>query len=473
MEEAWEQATRAINKKATIKPLAQYKSGDQVWLEATHLKLPNQGTKLNPKHYGPFKILKEISPVAFKLDLPISWTIHPVFHMSLLTPYVKTPAHGPNYSCPPPDLIDNEEQYEVEQIRNHQLHGHSRMLQYLIKWQGYPESDNTWEPADQVHTPDLLQEYHKCQPLESIKGKQKPLAKTAICTLSSSNPLIIASQWPSLLPCSWSNSLDNLSLSWLSSLTSLSTPPCAPTLYPPTRSPSPGPSMTSRPTPFGMGPSHLVQSRTSSLDTRILHLPSYGHLLPVSPPPYSRERRYTTARPTTSDNTLWTSMPSAALSNSIFETLMVSCCCAPMDLRTIMDDSPYLLSLMQVGRVLLSSSNNWMMDKWWDLVLWQEASMMLISSTSSLHCPSMSNPWNHFPTGSAPTSGVMTLTSICFARPSSPSTTGEFSLRSSNTGSWTKRLPCYRWNLAWWTQTLQCLNQPSRCVRTALSPHKW
>ena len=169
--------TRAINKKATITPLAQYKPGDQVWLEATHLKLPHQGSKLNPKHYGPFKILKEISPVAFKLELPISWTIHPVFHMSILTPYIETHAHGPNYSCPPPDLINDEEQYEVEQIRNHQFH---RTLQYLIKWRGYPESDNTWEPADQVYTPNLLQEYHKHWPLESIKGKQKPPAKAAI-----------------------------------------------------------------------------------------------------------------------------------------------------------------------------------------------------------------------------------------------------------------------------------------------------
>ena len=43
-----------------------------------------------------------------------------------------------------------------------------------------------------------------------------------------------------------------------------------------------------------------------------------------------------------------------------------------------MDDSPYLLSPMQVGRVLLSSSSNWMMDEWQDLVPWQEVSMMLI-----------------------------------------------------------------------------------------------
>ena len=98
MEEAQKQATRAINKKAAEVPLAQYKPRDQVWLEATHLKLLHQGSKLNQKWYGPFKILNAISPVAFKLDLPISWTIHPVFHMSFLTPYVKTNTHGPNYS---------------------------------------------------------------------------------------------------------------------------------------------------------------------------------------------------------------------------------------------------------------------------------------------------------------------------------------------------------------------------------------
>ena len=43
MEETQEQATRAINKKAAIAPPDQYKPGDQVWLEATHLKLPHQG----------------------------------------------------------------------------------------------------------------------------------------------------------------------------------------------------------------------------------------------------------------------------------------------------------------------------------------------------------------------------------------------------------------------------------------------
>ena len=64
---------------------------------------------------------------------------------------------------------------------------------------------------------------------------------------------------------------------------------------------------------------------------------------------------------------------------------MESHCCAPMDMRIIMDDSPYLLSLAQMGTILLSSSSNWMMEEWQDLALWQEVSMMLILLTYSLH----------------------------------------------------------------------------------------
>jgi hypothetical protein len=67
--------------------------------------------KLNPKCYRPFKIIKEIFPVAYKLKLPVAWGIHDVFHASLLSPYHETDTRGPNFSQPPPDLIDREEEY--------------------------------------------------------------------------------------------------------------------------------------------------------------------------------------------------------------------------------------------------------------------------------------------------------------------------------------------------------------------------
>ena len=65
MNQRREQAIEALNRIAELKgiPPAQYNTGDQVWLEGKNLKFPYQVTKLAPKRYGPFKIIKEISPV--------------------------------------------------------------------------------------------------------------------------------------------------------------------------------------------------------------------------------------------------------------------------------------------------------------------------------------------------------------------------------------------------------------------------
>ena len=57
---------------------------------------------------------KSYHPYPTELKLPTSWKIHPVFHASLLTPYHKNEIHGLNFPAPPPDLIDNEEEYEIE-----------------------------------------------------------------------------------------------------------------------------------------------------------------------------------------------------------------------------------------------------------------------------------------------------------------------------------------------------------------------
>ena len=168
--EAWKCATNAINGKAGKVPPAQYRVRDQVWLEGLHLKLPHQLTKLAPKWYGPFNVEKEINLMTYQLTLPTTWQIHLVFHASLLSPYHETEVHELNYSRPPPDLINGEEFFKVEQIQDHWCHGQAKMLQYLIKWKGSPESNNTWEPADLVLALDLLKEYHKHWPLLGIKA---------------------------------------------------------------------------------------------------------------------------------------------------------------------------------------------------------------------------------------------------------------------------------------------------------------
>src|SRR6202453_857593 len=121
-----------------------YKAGDQVWLEGKNLHINQPTHKLAPRRYGPFRVVQVMSPVNYRLELPTQWSIHPVFHIDLLTPYRETITHGANYQRPPPDLVDNEEEYEVEAILDSRKFGRGRRLQHLIKWKGYPDSDNQW-----------------------------------------------------------------------------------------------------------------------------------------------------------------------------------------------------------------------------------------------------------------------------------------------------------------------------------------
>jgi hypothetical protein len=93
-----------------------YQEQDRVWLEATNLKTTHPTAKLAPKRYGPFMITKKISDVVFQLELPHQWKVHNMFHASLLTPYLETELHGPNYPEPPPDISEGDPEFEVKQI---------------------------------------------------------------------------------------------------------------------------------------------------------------------------------------------------------------------------------------------------------------------------------------------------------------------------------------------------------------------
>ena len=117
------QAKEALNEAARATPPDSYQIGDKVWLQAKHLALLYQMPKLAPKCHGPVEIIKRVSPVTYQLKLPMAWTIHNIFHASLLTPYCKTTEHRTNYMRPPPDLIKDAEEYKVEAIVNHHHFG--------------------------------------------------------------------------------------------------------------------------------------------------------------------------------------------------------------------------------------------------------------------------------------------------------------------------------------------------------------
>ncbi len=109
------------------------------------------------------------------MKLPTQWSIHDVFHIDLLTPYRETDIHGSNYSRPPPDLINDEEEYEVEKVLDVRKFGRGRKKQYLIKWKGYPDSDNEWVDHKDIHAPEAIREFEnsKATPKGHIRTGMK------------------------------------------------------------------------------------------------------------------------------------------------------------------------------------------------------------------------------------------------------------------------------------------------------------
>jgi len=62
-----------------------FKVGNKVWLESKHLKLRYKSKKIAPKREGPFWIIEVLNPLNYRLELPHSWRIHPVIHVTLHT----------------------------------------------------------------------------------------------------------------------------------------------------------------------------------------------------------------------------------------------------------------------------------------------------------------------------------------------------------------------------------------------------
>ena len=87
---------------------------------------------MKPKREGPFIITEVLGPVTYRLQLPVAWRIHNIFHATLLKPYKENGIYRKNYTEPPPELVEGEEVYEVETILNHRRRG--RGYQYFIKW---------------------------------------------------------------------------------------------------------------------------------------------------------------------------------------------------------------------------------------------------------------------------------------------------------------------------------------------------
>jgi hypothetical protein len=70
------------------------------------------------------------------------------------------------------------EEYVVEKIMNKKLV--KGKVQYFVKWEGYPEGDNTWEPEENLNCPDKVLEFEREQSGSGTKKASARPAKRAV-----------------------------------------------------------------------------------------------------------------------------------------------------------------------------------------------------------------------------------------------------------------------------------------------------
>ncbi len=122
--------------------------GQEVWLSTTNLPLEEGSKALRHRFRGPFKVIELIGENAVKLDLPASWLMHPVFHVSLLSPVTAEPKHlrRPGQRQAP----ETNQEFIVEAIEDHRDSDKGR--EYLVRWL---DGSTTWEPTKHLKNAQL------------------------------------------------------------------------------------------------------------------------------------------------------------------------------------------------------------------------------------------------------------------------------------------------------------------------------
>jgi hypothetical protein len=118
--------------------------GNMVWLSGKNIRTKRLNKKLNHRFYGPCLVVEQIGSQAYRLKLSQQvGSIHDVFHVSLLEPYVSDGHSAPK--PPPPIEVNGEEEYEHDEIL--QCAYRYNLFCYQVKYKGYSAEESKWLTA--------------------------------------------------------------------------------------------------------------------------------------------------------------------------------------------------------------------------------------------------------------------------------------------------------------------------------------
>ncbi|KAK9094064.1 hypothetical protein Scep_025533 [Stephania cephalantha] len=130
----------------------QYDVGDYVYLKVSPLKGHKRfgiKGKLAPRFIGPFKIVKRVGKIAYRLELPPALVgVHPVFHISMLRLDKSGGGRRPTVDLSQIELQDDAT-YEEQPIqivdRKVKILRNKEIPSVLVKWQFHGDEELTWE----------------------------------------------------------------------------------------------------------------------------------------------------------------------------------------------------------------------------------------------------------------------------------------------------------------------------------------
>lgn len=75
--------------------------------------------------------------------------------------------------------------FNVEAIREHRIHEKTLKAEFHLKWEGYPEEDNTWEPLENMYhcMPQILA-FEKAERVKLCNLARNRLSDAALAKLA-------------------------------------------------------------------------------------------------------------------------------------------------------------------------------------------------------------------------------------------------------------------------------------------------